>query len=219
MRRRPSAGMGRRGAGALGRTRSRRGRAGCPGGAVLAWPWPRDGRSRGWLYAATVVAAPERVSLFRAGGPGRRRRSENVDRRRPHALSTREAPVWPPRGGRARLISSTSAAEQLEILHAADALAQELILHGQFRDDSLLPPALLVEVGHWPDFERLSASGQQGVAHSVRVAAATPCLRLVDSRSAPRSSSSTMLVLRLADHRPLPPRPISASRSGRPPGR
>jgi len=43
-------------------------------------------------------------------------------------------------------------------------------------------------------------------------------LRLVDSRSAPRSSSRTTLALRLADHRPLPPRPVSASRAGRPPG-
>ena len=50
--------------------------------------------------------------------------------------------------------------------------------------------------------------------HSLRVAAVTPCLRLVDSRSAPRSSSRTTLVLRLADHRPLPRPPISGPVEG-----
>ena len=45
--------------------------------------------------------------------------------------------------------------------------------------------------------------------HWLRAAAGTPYWRLVDCRSAPRSSSRTTLALRLADQRPLPPRPIS----------
>jgi hypothetical protein len=58
----------------------------------------------------------------------------------------------------------------------------------------------------------LSASApaaRKASRHSLRVAAVTPCLRLVNSRSAPRSSSRTTLALRLADQRPLPPRPVS----------
>ena len=73
----------------------------------------------------------------------------------------------------------------------------------------------------WASCRALSASApaaRKASRHSVRVAAVTPYLRLVDSRSAPRSSSRTTLALRLADHRPLPPRPVSASRAGRPPG-
>ena len=73
----------------------------------------------------------------------------------------------------------------------------------------------------WASCRALSASApaaRKASRHSVRVAAVTPYFRLVDSRSVPRSSSRTTLALRLADHRPLPPRPVSASRAGRPPG-
>ena len=43
-------------------------------------------------------------------------------------------------------------------------LAQELVLHGDLGDDSLLPPALLVELGFLPDFERLRDTSKEGVA-------------------------------------------------------
>jgi hypothetical protein len=52
--------------------------------------------------------------------------------------------------------------------------------------------------------------------HWVSVATVTPYLRLLDSKSAPQSSSRATLSLRLADHRPLPVRANSASRVSRP---
>ena len=41
---------------------------------------------------------------------------------------------------------------------------QELVLHGHLGDDRLHAPALLVGLGFLPGFERLSASGKEGVA-------------------------------------------------------
>ena len=51
-----------------------------------------------------------------------------------------------------------------EIFNAPDALAQLLYLHGHLGNDMLHAAALLVELGFLPDYERLSASGQEGVA-------------------------------------------------------
>jgi hypothetical protein len=72
----------------------------------------------------------------------------------------------------ARLLRATSHGESLEVIRAPGALAQQLVLHVQLSDDPPLPPASMAS------------------RHSVRVAAVTRYLRLVDSRSAPRSRSS-----------------------------
>src|SRR4051794_9610176 len=55
-------------------------------------------------------------------------------------------------------------------------------------------------------FSMASPPAKKRSRHSLSVAAVTRCLREVDSRSAPRSSSRTTHVLRFADHRPAPGR-------------
>jgi hypothetical protein len=72
----------------------------------------------------------------------------------------------------ARLLRTTSHGESLEVILAPGALAQQLVLYVQLSDAPPLPPASMAS------------------RHSVRVAAVTRYLRLVDSRSAPRSRSS-----------------------------
>src|SRR5436305_5178253 len=53
-------------------------------------------------------------------------------------------------------------------------------------------------------FSMASPPAKKRSRHSLSVAAVTRCLREVDSRSAPRSSSRTTDVSRFADHRPAP---------------
>src|SRR3954451_10502170 len=53
-------------------------------------------------------------------------------------------------------------------------------------------------------FSMASPPAKKRSRHSLSVAAVPRCLREVDSRSAPRSSSRTTDVLRFADHRPAP---------------
>src|SRR3954447_22763526 len=53
-------------------------------------------------------------------------------------------------------------------------------------------------------FSMASPPAKKRSRHSLSVAAVTRCLREVDSRSAPRSSSRTTDLLRFADHRPAP---------------
>jgi len=73
----------------------------------------------------------------------------------------------------------------------------------------------------WASCRTLSASAppaRKASRHSLRVAAVTPYLRLVDSRSAPRSSSRTTLALRLAERAALAAAVDFRARAGRPPG-
>ena len=159
-------------------------------------------------------------SLYRVFGPrraggrgqrGRRRRSWNVDRGRPHAFSTREAPVRPTCGGRAgaahlldphRRKGFSSSMRRMRSRSSSFSMAISAMTSFCRRPCS----------SSWASCRALSASAppaRKASRHSLRVAAVTPSFRLVDSRSAPRSSSRTTLALRLADQRPLPPRPIS----------
>jgi len=111
------------------------------------------------------------------------------------------AALWRPtgRGSHAR----PPPQRRLLILHAPDALAQELILHGQFGDDSLLSPALLVELGHWPGLERLSASRQQGATPLAKSGSRNAILAPRGLQIGARSRSRTTLALRLAERAAL----------------
>jgi len=105
--------------------------------------------------------------------PGRRPRAEGppspLVERRPrqaprlqHPRGARTSDLWRPsgRGSSPR----PPPQKRLLVLHAPDALAQQLVLHGHLGDDFLLPPALLVELGFLPGFERLRATSKEGVA-------------------------------------------------------
>jgi hypothetical protein len=158
-----------------------------------------------------------RAASGRGAADAARRRSTAASPKPSAPEPARMAALWRPTGHGSSLRPPPQ--KRLLVLHAPDALTQELVLHGQFGDDRLHTPALLVHQVLLPDLESLSASRQGGVAHSVRAATVTPFLRLVDSKSVPRSGSKTTLALRLAEQAPLAPRPVSASRGGRPQGR
>ena len=72
------------------------------------------------------------------------------------------AALWRPtgRGSHAR----PPPQRRLLILHAPDALTQELVLHGQLGNHRLHAPAVLVNQVLLPDLECLSATSQEGIA-------------------------------------------------------
>jgi hypothetical protein len=126
-------------------------------------------------------------------------------------LSTREAPVRPSCGSRAGAAHLARFAPHKSLTpHAPDALAQQLDFHGHLGGDMLLPPALLVDQVFLPDFERLSGSGQEGIAPlgengGGETILAARGLRIGALEAAPERRS----LCAWQSERSLPPRPIS----------
>jgi hypothetical protein len=125
-------------------------------------------------------------------------------------LSTREAPVRPSCGSRAGAAHLARFAPQKSLTpHAPDALAQQLDFHGHLGGDMLLPPALLVDQVFLPDFERLSGSGQEGIAPlgengGGETILAARGLRIGALEAAPERRS----LCAWQSERSLPPRPV-----------
>jgi hypothetical protein len=124
-----------------------------------------------------------------------------------HPRGARRTAPWTPTGHSSSIRPPPQ--KRLLVLYPPDALAQELIPYGQFGDDSLLPRPCFSTRSSCRILRPSAPAARKASRHSLRVVAVTPYLRLVDSRSAPGSSSRTTLALRLADQRPLPPRPVS----------
>jgi hypothetical protein len=127
-----------------------------------------------------------------------------------------KASLWRPPGAAAVALAPPQ--NRRESPHPYETLPPDIALQGH-HDDSPLTPVLRVDLGFCRTLGPSARPAKNASRHSARVAPVTPYLRLVDSRSVPRSSSRTTLALRWAERAAFAVAPDFRARSGRPPGR
>ena len=181
--------------------------------AHLAHPQPRLHLAVGFAMEGRLLdVAPDldhevfitRASLGATAG-GRRQRgwqrcSQKVDRGRPHAFSTREAPAGPPCGGRAGAAHLARRPPQKSLKSSMRRMRS--------RSSSIcMARSAMNRLCRLPCSPTRSCcrilspsapAARRASSESVRAAGVPPYLRLVGFGSAPRSGARTTLVLRLA---------------------
>ena len=172
---------------------------------TLRWPWPWKNDS--WMVRRSRPATAHRCSesSSRGGQAAAGREADGAAPRRstvagPMPSAPERRPYGRPVGADwARLIwrdlhrrkGSSSSMRQMRLRRSSFSMASSAMTRFCQRPCSSTRFSCRFSSASAPAARKASR-------HSLLLAAVTPHLRLVDSRSAPRSSSRTMLVLRLA---------------------